>query len=115
MSECAGFAPMCEHGYFHFMPYTIPILLDREAQELPREGVQTGRLAVFDLLAETYWGGFISGDQVDDALGRGLRLRLEGPAYRNRPSRGLPRWKAAMRRSPAQARSRPTTSSWIMS
>jgi hypothetical protein len=46
------------------MPHTIPILIDKDAQELPREGVQTGRLALFDLLAETYWGGFISGDQV---------------------------------------------------
>ncbi|TAL03044.1 MAG: hypothetical protein EPO08_05095 [Rhodospirillaceae bacterium] len=64
MSECVGSAPMCEHGFFHFMPFIIPILLDKDARELPREGIQTGRLALFDLLAETYWGGFISGDQV---------------------------------------------------
>ena len=33
-------------------------------QMLPRKGVQTGRYAFFDLMPETYWGGFISGDQV---------------------------------------------------
>jgi hypothetical protein len=64
MSECMGLATMCSCGFFHFAPYTIPIVLDKDAKELPREGVQTGRLALFDLLAETYWGGFISGDQV---------------------------------------------------
>ena len=31
---------------------------------MPREGVHTGRLALFDILAETYWGGFVSGDRV---------------------------------------------------
>ncbi len=64
MSEIMGLAPMCQHNFFHFMPFTVPILLDKDANELPREGVQTGRMALFDLLAETYWGGFISGDQV---------------------------------------------------
>jgi hypothetical protein len=64
MSECTSVAPLCKHGFFHFMPTMIPILLDKDAKELPRAGVQTGRMALFDLLAETYWGGFISGDQI---------------------------------------------------
>jgi hypothetical protein len=64
MSECMTTTPCCSHGFHHFLPFTIPILLDAEMHELPRTGVQTGRLAVFDLLAETYWGAFISGDQV---------------------------------------------------
>jgi hypothetical protein len=64
MSEIMTTAPQCEHGYYHFLPHVIPILLDKDAQALPRTGIQTGRLAVFDLLAETYWGGFISGDKV---------------------------------------------------
>jgi hypothetical protein len=63
-SECIGTAPLCKHDYFHFMPYTIPMLLDTDGNELPRQGVQKGRLAVFDLLAESYWGGFVSGDEV---------------------------------------------------
>ena len=64
MSESIANAPLCSHGFHHFLPYTMPILIDKDAKELPREGVQTGRMALFDLLAETYWGGFISGDQV---------------------------------------------------
>jgi hypothetical protein len=64
MSECMGFAPRCAHGYYHFLPFTLPIVLDEDFAALPRRGVQTGRMALFDLLAETYWGGFISGDRV---------------------------------------------------
>jgi hypothetical protein len=64
MSESCGAAPMCAHGFFHFLPFTIVYLLDNEGRELPRHGVHTGRLALYDLLAETHWGGFISGDQV---------------------------------------------------
>jgi hypothetical protein len=64
MSECMGLAPLCTHNYYHFFPYTIPFLLDPDGNVLPREGVQTGRCALFDLIAETYWGGFISGDRI---------------------------------------------------
>jgi hypothetical protein len=64
MSECMGFAPRCEQGSYHFLPFTLPLVLDDDFAALPREGVQTGRMALFDLLAETYWGGFISGDRV---------------------------------------------------
>jgi hypothetical protein len=64
MSECVGSAPQCEHGFYHFFPHVIPYVLDKDAKELPRKGVQTGRMVLFDLLAETYWGGCISGDQV---------------------------------------------------
>jgi hypothetical protein len=64
MSEIIGNAPLCDHDYFHFLPYTIPIILDEDFAPLPCEGVQTGRIALFDVLAETYWGGFIAGDKV---------------------------------------------------
>lgn len=64
MSEIMGAAPRCSHGYYHMPPHTVLILLDPDAKPLPREGVQTGRCAVFDLMAETYWGGFISGDRI---------------------------------------------------
>ena len=64
MSECMGIAPLCSHGHYHFFPYTIPFLLDPDGNVLPRQGVQTGRCAVFDLLAETYWGGFVTGDRI---------------------------------------------------
>jgi hypothetical protein len=65
MSECMGLAPKCPESYYHFMPYTVPIVLDEDANPLPRTGVQTGRMAVFDLLAESTWGGFITGDRVN--------------------------------------------------
>jgi len=64
MSESMGSAPLCSHGFYHFRPFTVVMVLDDEMRELPREGVQSGRLAVFDLLAETYWGGFVTGDRV---------------------------------------------------
>jgi hypothetical protein len=64
MSEIMSLMPKCECDHYHFVPYLIPILVDKDAKPYPREGVQTGRLALFDLMAETYWGGFISGDQL---------------------------------------------------
>ena len=63
-SECIGNAPLCDAGFFHFMPYVIPIVVDGEMRALPREGVQTGRMVLIDLLAESCWGGFASGDEV---------------------------------------------------
>jgi hypothetical protein len=64
MSEGMGIMPRCSQGHYHIPPYTLPVLLDANMNELPREGSQTGRFAFFDLLAETYWGAFISGDKV---------------------------------------------------
>lgn len=64
MTECIGYPPLCSAGYYHFFPYTIPLLLDADGNVLPREGVKTGRFAFFDLLAQSYWGGFITGDRI---------------------------------------------------
>jgi hypothetical protein len=64
MSEWMGGSGRCSHGHYHILPITIPVLFDADMNVLPRVGEQTGRFAFFDLLAETYWGGFISGDQV---------------------------------------------------
>lgn len=63
-SECIGNAPLCEHGFFHFLPYSVPLLMDPDGNSLPREGVQTGRLVLVDVIPTSYWGGFISGDEV---------------------------------------------------
>lgn len=83
MSEVVGMAPRCSAGNFHIMPHTIPILFDRDMNVLPREGAQTGRFAFFDLLPETYWGGFISGDQVtmhwDEDCSCGWKQPYVGP------------------------------------
>lgn len=63
-SECIGNAPLCDAGFFHFLPYTVPLLMDAEGKALPREGVQKGRLALIDPIPLSYWGGFVSGDEV---------------------------------------------------
>lgn len=64
MSEVMSMSPRCSAGHFHIMPVTIPLLFDRDMKLLPRKGSQTGRYAFFDLMAQTYWGGFISGDEI---------------------------------------------------
>ncbi len=64
MSEVVSPSPRCSAKFYHIMPMTIPLLFDAEMKLLPKEGVQTGRYAFFDLIPQTYWGGFISGDRV---------------------------------------------------
>ena len=65
MSELLSGHGMCPHGHYHVSPYTLPFVLDADTGvPLPREGTQTGRYAFFDLLAGSYWGGFVSGDKV---------------------------------------------------
>jgi hypothetical protein len=65
MSEITALNKLCEHARYHFEPWIVPFALDpQDGSPLPREGEQTGRCAVFDLVAATYWGGFISGDEV---------------------------------------------------
>jgi len=63
-SECIGNAPLCDHGFFHFLPYAVPLLMDAEGKAIPREGVQKGRLVLVDPIPTSYWGGFTSGDEV---------------------------------------------------
>jgi hypothetical protein len=65
MTEMIGMFTGCPQGRYHATPYTIPFVLDPETGvELPRNGIQTGRLGLLDLLAQTYWGGIITGDMV---------------------------------------------------
>ena len=65
MSEIALASRRCEHGHYHLSPWIVPFVLDPDAGEaLPRSGTRTGRAAYFDLLAQTRWGGFITGDEV---------------------------------------------------
>ena len=55
----------CPEGNYHLPPWMIAFQLDPVSGELlPRIGTQVGRLGLFDLNAETYWGGFLSGDEV---------------------------------------------------
>jgi hypothetical protein len=65
MSEVMGTHMMCDHKRYHIEPWSVLFVLDPDTGEiLPRTGVQTGRAAFFDLQAETYWGGFVSGDEI---------------------------------------------------
>lgn len=65
MSELVANAPRCEAGNYHIPPVIAPFLLDPESGALlPREGRQTGRYAALDLLAESLWGGIVTGDRV---------------------------------------------------
>jgi hypothetical protein len=65
MTEMTGLSKLCEHGHYHYEPWVIPFVLDPEdGHALPQAGVQTGRSAFFDLLPSSYWGGFITGDEV---------------------------------------------------
>jgi hypothetical protein len=86
MSEVMSMSPRCTAGNFHIMPVTIPLLFDRDMKLLPREGSQTGRYAFFDLMAQTYWGGFISGDEVtvhwEEDCACGWKQPYVGPGIR---------------------------------
>lgn len=65
MSELMSANYLCERDRYHLQPWLIPFVLEPdEGTPLPREGVQTGRAAFFDLAASAYWGGFVSGDEV---------------------------------------------------
>ena len=65
-SEQTGVSVRCEHGRLHLPPWSIPLILDPETSELlPREGVQVGRAAFFDLAMNGAWGGLITGDKVE--------------------------------------------------
>jgi hypothetical protein len=65
MSEVMGVQFLCACERYHIQPWVIPYVLDPDTGEpRPREGIRTGRAAFFDLMAHTYWGGFITGDEV---------------------------------------------------
>jgi hypothetical protein len=65
MSECMVPTALCEHDHYHFPPMLVPYLLDpKTGVLLPRKDGTTARLAVFDVMPDTYWAGFVSGDEV---------------------------------------------------
>lgn len=65
MSEMAGSFNCCEHGHYHGTPWIIPFILDPDTgKPLPRQGRVTGQFAFYDLLPDTRWGGFVTGDEV---------------------------------------------------
>ena len=66
MTEQSGFMVSCEANRFHVAPWVTLHLLDPETGAvLPREGVQAGRAAFFDMTHDGSWGGIVSGDRVE--------------------------------------------------
>ena len=65
MSEMGMSTRICPHGRYHIEAWQIPFLLDpRSGLQLPRTGTHTGRYGCFDLNAQSWWGGFLTGDRV---------------------------------------------------
>jgi hypothetical protein len=65
MTELVGSFRPCANGRFHLPPWVIPFILDPvSGVQAPRNGVRKGRFGALDLNASSYWGGFISGDEV---------------------------------------------------
>lgn len=61
----SGLARKCTHGNYHAPPWLVGYVLNpTTGVPYPRIGEQTGRYAAFDLWATTYWGGYITGDEV---------------------------------------------------
>jgi hypothetical protein len=64
MTELNTYNLACSKGVYHVFPWNIPLVLSNDGNPLPRTGVQTGRAGYFDLLAQTYWGGILTGDRI---------------------------------------------------
>lgn len=65
MSELMGANAKCSAGRFHINPWLIPFVLDPETLEpYPSVASATGRFAGIDLMASSYWSGYISTDLV---------------------------------------------------
>jgi hypothetical protein len=64
MTETTGYCPSCQYDHYHIYPHFIPFVFNSEGRLLPRTGIQTGRFGFYDLLTESYWGGFLTGDEV---------------------------------------------------
>jgi hypothetical protein len=80
MSELMGANAKCSRGKFHLNPWLIPYVLDVESLEpLPPTGRVRGRLAGIDLMASSYWSGFISTDLVTLTWDPGCVCGRQGP------------------------------------
>lgn len=80
MSELTGALLRCPQGMYHFMIQTIPFLLEPGTRKaLPRKGVQTGQLALLEVISEDCWGGMISGDRGTISWDRVCACGRDGP------------------------------------
>ena len=66
MTELASSFETCTQGNFHIPPWVLVFLLDlKTGKPLPREGVQKGRAAFFDLVPTSHWGGVVTNDIIE--------------------------------------------------
>ena len=79
MSEVAGANVRCSASRYHVNAWTIPYLFDKAGTPLPRSGTHRGRYGAVDLLAETYWGGYLSTDEVTLTYDPGCPCGRQGP------------------------------------
>ncbi|HDI75015.1 MAG TPA: hypothetical protein ENF55_03570, partial [Thermoprotei archaeon] len=80
MCECNILFYSCvEGGEKHVPPWVKVLLLDEELRPLPEYGRQTGRLAFFDPLAQSYPGFIITGDKVTINWNGCSKCSREGP------------------------------------
>lgn len=65
MTEMTMSMRACPHDHYHLPPVYIPFILDpKTGEQMPRSGVQQGRLGFYDLTRTDLWGGFLTGDAV---------------------------------------------------
>lgn len=83
MSELVGgMARMCAHGHYHMPPWIVPFVVDPDTSHpFPREGAQTGRFGAFDLWAQSFWGGHLTGDKVTLHWEGGCACGRNGPWF----------------------------------
>jgi hypothetical protein len=78
MIECTA------KSHLHPLPWGIQHVVDPDTgQVLPRTGVQRGRLLIFDTLAESYWSGTATGDEVTVHWDGGCECGRKGPYFDN--------------------------------
>ncbi len=65
MTEVTMITSKCEQGHYHVPPWVITYVLDPQTGEVfERDGVRTGRAGFFDLVPQSHWGGFATGDEI---------------------------------------------------
>jgi len=65
MTEVTMITSKCSEGHYHVPPWVITYVLDPETGKLAdQEGVQAGRAGFFDLVPQSHWGGFATGDEI---------------------------------------------------
>ena len=89
MSEMIGTGPWSHVAKaYAICPWIVPLILDKSGEKLLNpadgKGVVEGRFAFFDILAEGYWGGIITGDKVlVDFSAQGETDGFKGPLVRS--------------------------------